>query len=70
MLDKLKKNADLIMGLMKRLDGKVLDQVKLRDHGKKNECWFVQDLFPGKNYAAAIAFERSVAGLSYWHYLD
>jgi len=52
------------------LDGKILTQVKLADNGKKNECWLVQDLFPGKNYAAAIAFEGGVKDLSYWHYLD
>lgn len=42
--------------------------VLLPGEGKENTPWYVQDLFPAKGYAAAIAVEGVCSGLTCIHY--
>ena len=50
------------------INGMVFSPVTLPGKKRDSSRWFVQDLFPGPGYAAAIAVEGADCALSYWHY--
>jgi 4'-phosphopantetheinyl transferase len=45
-----------------------LSPVILSGNNEDNSCWYVQDLFPYRGYAAALAVEKSGSDILYWHY--
>ena len=49
------------------ISGMGLSPITFQGDKQESPCWFVQDLFPGAGYAAAIAGERGDWDLSYWH---
>jgi 4'-phosphopantetheinyl transferase len=50
------------------ISGSVLSPVTLQDNNSKTSSLYVQDLFPGNGYAAAIAIEDSDCNISCLHY--
>lgn len=52
------------------ISGRVLSPITLLDGQRENSSWYVQDLFPGRDYAAAIALEQGDCDLSYLDYSE
>lgn len=50
------------------INGKTLSPIKLTGTNTENSCLYVQDLFPGEGYVAAIATEGADLDISYRHY--
>src|SRR5688500_14553904 len=50
------------------ITGSVLSPVILPDNNEESSCWYVQDLFPGNGYVAAIAVDNVDCNISCWHY--
>jgi len=69
----LKATGDGISFPMEKIDvslinGRILSPVRLPDNKRENTNWYVQDLFPGEGYAAAIAVEEAHCNLSHFDY--
>ena len=52
------------------ISGSVWSPVIVQDNNKKISGLYVQDLFPGNGYAAAIAVEGCDCNISCWHFSD
>ena len=50
------------------INGSVLSPITLRDSNGESSSLYVQDLFPGNGYAAAIAVGGADCDISCWHY--
>ncbi len=50
------------------ISGSVLSSIHLSGDNTESSGWYVQDLFPGGGYAAAIAVEGADGDLSCWNY--
>ncbi len=50
------------------ISGSGLSSVTLKENNIENQYWYVQDIFPGNDYAAAIAIEGGDWDLSCWDY--
>lgn len=50
------------------ISGSGLSPITLSGNNREDSCWYVQDLYPGEGYAAAIAVEEDDWDISCWHY--
>ena len=50
------------------VSGSVLSPVILPGNNEEGSCLYVQDLFPGSDYVAAIAEDNVDFNISCWHY--
>ena len=52
------------------ISGRGLSPITVLGDNRENPCWYGQDLFPGRGYAAAIAVEGGDWDLSCWHFIQ
>src|SRR5215203_1622304 len=50
------------------ISGRVLSPVILPGNNEESVCWYVQDLFPGHGYVAAIGADSDDCKILCWHY--